>query len=277
MEQTRPGWLRIGDFSRLTMISVRMLRHYQEHGLLKPAEVDRFSGYRYYHVDQLERAQLIAQLRDAGFSVESMAKLLGQLTDPTKVDAAIAAQRAELWAARDQLHARLAALDRIGATLKERPEMSEVRVEKLPEMTIAALRRTLPDYASEGLLWQELMPLAVQSGVTYPADGIGGATFHDPEYVEQDVDVEVWLQVAAPFEPTPPLTCRTVPAADVVMSTLRGDYSQMPAITAAIGSYLAEHQLQTGPMFNIYRVGPAQNPDPSSWVTEVCFPIIASK
>ena len=155
--------------------------------------------------------------------------------------------------------------------------MSEVRVEKLPEMTIAALRRVLPDYASEGLLWQELMPLAVQSGVTYPADGIGGATFHDPEYVEQDVDVEVWLQVAAPFEPTLPLTCRTIPASDVVMSTLWGDYSQMPAITAAIGSYLAEHQLQTGPMFNIYRVGPAQNPDPSSWVTEVCFPIIASK
>ena len=45
-------------------------------------------------------------------------------------------------------------------------------------------------------------------------------------------------------------------------------------VTGAIGAYLAEHQLRTGPMFNIYRVSPAQNPDPSSWVTDVCFPIL---
>ena len=46
------------------------------------------------------------------------------------------------------------------------------------------------------------------------------------------------------------------------------------AVTAAVGAYLAAHHLETGPMVNIYRVSPAQNPDPSAWVTDVCFPIL---
>lgn len=42
--------------------------------------------------------------------------------------------------------------------------------------------------------------------------GLGGATFHDPEYRESDIDVEVWIRVAAPFAPVPPLECHEVPA-----------------------------------------------------------------
>ena len=40
--------LKIGEFSKLSRVSVRMLRHYDEIGLLKPAEIDRFTDYRYY-------------------------------------------------------------------------------------------------------------------------------------------------------------------------------------------------------------------------------------
>lgn len=47
----------------------------------------------------------------------------------------------------------------------------------------------------------------------------------------------------------------------------------MPEVTAALGAYIAAHDLSTGPMLNIYRVSPAQNPDPAAWVTEVCFPV----
>ena len=45
--------LKIGEFSKLSRVSVRMLRHYDEIGLLKPAEIDRFTDYRYYREDQL--------------------------------------------------------------------------------------------------------------------------------------------------------------------------------------------------------------------------------
>lgn len=274
VDHERQELLRIGLFSTLSRISVRMLRHYQEHGVLEPAYIDPFSGHRCYRPEQLHRARLVLQLRDAGFSVEAIAAVLASVTDPAKVEAAVENQRRELSRRRDELHGRLAALDRVSTTLKGHPAMTEVAVVTLPEMTVASLRHTIPGYGAEGVLWQELMPLLEQSRVSFPADGISGASFHDPDYRESDVDVEVWMQVTETFRPVAPLSCRTEPERRVVTATLRGDYSQMPEVTGAIGAYLAEHQLRTGPMFNIYRVSPAQNPDPSSWVTDVCFPIL---
>ena len=60
--------LKIGEFSKLSRVSVRMLRHYDEIGLLKPAEIDRFTDYRDYREDQLPTMCRITALKDMGFS-----------------------------------------------------------------------------------------------------------------------------------------------------------------------------------------------------------------
>lgn len=59
--------LKIGEFSKLTQVSVRMLRHYDEIGLLKPAEIDCFTDYRYYKEEQLPAMCRIKALKDMGF------------------------------------------------------------------------------------------------------------------------------------------------------------------------------------------------------------------
>ena len=81
-----------------------------------------------------------------------------------------------------------------------------------------------------------------------------------------------WLQVPSSFTPVAPLECRIIPPCEVVVATLQGSYEGMPEVTAAVGTHIAANGLSVGPMFNIYRVSPAQNPDPSTWVTDVCFP-----
>lgn len=268
------GLLRIGLFSRLTQISVRMIRHYQDNGLLEPAWVDPFTGYRYFEPEQIQAARLIVGLRTAGFSIEQTAQVLAARDDSSLLSNLLDEQSQRLTAEREEFAKRVKALAQISATLKETPMEFTVRTETMPAMTIAALRRTLATYADEGQLWQEIMPLAVQSETSFPAGGICGATFHDAEYRESDVDVEVWLQASGTFQPVAPMVCAVIPEREVVCVTLTGDYSQMPAVTAAIGAYVAENGLETGPMFNIYRVGPATESDPSLWVTEVCLPIV---
>lgn len=271
------GLLRIGVFSTLSRISVRMLRHYQEHGLLVPDAVEPHTGYRWYAPVRLDEARRVVLLRDAGFSIEATARLLDAAGDPSRVEAAITAHRLELQADRDQVDARLLALDHVGSALEEMVTMTEhieVRTAHLPETTVATLRRRLDGYADEGVLWQEIMPLVGRSGAVFASGGTAGATFYDEDYRESDVDVEVWVEVASSFEPTTPLDCRVEPARDVVMTTLRGDYQQMPVAMGALGAYVAEHGLATREMFNIYRVGPAQEPDPSAWVTDVCLTVV---
>ncbi|MFF2927117.1 MerR family transcriptional regulator [Streptomyces celluloflavus] len=274
MDHGDDGLLRIGTFSTLSRISVRMLRHYQEHGVLAPALVDPFSGHRYYRSDQLAQARLAVQLRDAGFPVEAIARLLASTADPARVDAALDARREELTRRREELHAQLVALDQVRSTLNGHPKMADVTVKTLPEMVTASLRRVVPRYGDEGILWQGITPLLQRAGAPFPAGGISGATFHDPEHRESDVDIEVWVQVAETFAPVAPLVCRREPAREIVTATLTGDYARMPAVTGALGAFLAEHRMETGPMFNIYRVGPARNPDPDSWITDVCFPVV---
>lgn len=62
--------IRIGDFSKLSRVSIKALRFYDEMGLLKPISVDRFSGYRFYEYNQLPRLHRILALKDLGFSLE---------------------------------------------------------------------------------------------------------------------------------------------------------------------------------------------------------------
>lgn len=72
---------KIGDFSKLTQVSIRMLRYYDETGLLKPAEIDKFTNYRLYSVEQIPVLNKIIFLRDLGFNVSEIAVALNHWDD----------------------------------------------------------------------------------------------------------------------------------------------------------------------------------------------------
>ena len=63
---------KIGDFSKLTNLSIRTLRYYDDIDLFKPKEIDLFTNYRYYSDDQLEDLQSIKDLQDVGFTLEEI-------------------------------------------------------------------------------------------------------------------------------------------------------------------------------------------------------------
>ena len=90
--------LKIGDFSKLSRLSVRMLRHYDERGLLVPLSTDPFTGYRYYAEEQLAAAAHIAALRAMGFSLAEISALARQ-PDRDRLMEALAARRAQEAAA----------------------------------------------------------------------------------------------------------------------------------------------------------------------------------
>lgn len=274
MPSSTAGLLTIGEFSRLSQLSIRMLRYYDTNGVLAPALVDPVTGYRYYGGEQLEIAGRVRTLRDIGCPVSDIARLLPLFGSPAELTEALRIQRERLEGEASRIDARLREVDRLSAHLREVTMSIEIHEIDLPEITVAALRDRIPAYSDEGMLWERLMPLVEGSGATFPADGIAGATFLDPDYQDTNPDVEVWIQVAAPFAAVAPLNCRTEPAGRAVAATLVGDYSAMASVTSAIGAYIAEHGLRTGPMFAVYRVGPMQDPDPSAWITDVRFSII---
>ena len=97
--------LKIGEFSKLSRVSVRMLRHYDEMGLLKPAQIDRFTDYRYYREDQLPIVCRITALKDMGFSLADIVKILEEYNDREQMERYFAIRQQELEALlRDTMH-----------------------------------------------------------------------------------------------------------------------------------------------------------------------------
>lgn len=264
----------IGEFSRLARISVRMLRHYDNRGVLTPAAVDASSGYRFYAPAQLRTATRICALRDAGFPVAEIGRLLPLLDRPPVLRQALAEQRARLETDAEDVRRRIETVDHLISDLKEPVVSIDIHRTTVPGLAVAALRSTIPTYADEGRLWERFVAALGPAGVV-PAPGpTSGATFHDEGFQEQDVDIELWMTVAAPFTEHDGLRYREIPAQDVVTATMTGSYDQVGTVTAALGDWIAEHDLELdGPMFDVYRVGPGQETDPARWVTEICQPV----
>jgi protein phosphatase len=70
--------IRIGDFARMSQMSVKPLRYYDRMGLFKPVEIDRFTGYRYYNEAQLKPARLVLILRRLDMPLALIQHLHGQ-------------------------------------------------------------------------------------------------------------------------------------------------------------------------------------------------------
>ncbi|HRL50488.1 MAG TPA: MerR family transcriptional regulator, partial [Propioniciclava sp.] len=148
--------LAIGVFSRLSAISVRMLRHYQGFGILEPARVDPFTGHRFYRPEQLVTAHWVVRLRDAGLPVSEIGRVLAATDDPGLLRRLLSEHHARLDADRLTLERREEAFRHLTTYLEAATMTIDVRIETLPALTVATLRRVLPDYGSEGLLWQEI-------------------------------------------------------------------------------------------------------------------------
>src|SRR3974390_429871 len=88
--------LNIGEFARLGQVSPRMLRHYDEIGLLRPDRIDAATGYRYYHVRQLERLHRIVALRDMGFGLEQIAQVLSEEISVEELRGMLRLRRAQI-------------------------------------------------------------------------------------------------------------------------------------------------------------------------------------
>src|SRR4051794_15005818 len=107
-----PAVLSIGDFSRITHLSVKTLRRYHEAGLLEPAEIDPQSGYRYYSTAQVPTAQVIRRFRPPAMPVREVGEVLAT-SDPKARSALIAAHLERLQTQLDEPRAVVPSLRRL--------------------------------------------------------------------------------------------------------------------------------------------------------------------
>jgi DNA-binding transcriptional MerR regulator len=269
---------KIGDFSKLSQVTVKTLRYYDELGLLKPVEVDRFTGYRYYSADQLPRLNRILALKDLGLSLEQIATLLNDRVTAEQMRGMLRLKQIEAQARVEEDRARLARVEARLRQIEQEGKMPayEVVIKKIPAACIASIRGMIPTYSQQQNLWGELYGYLGQQRAQF--NGPCFAVYHDPEYKERDVDVEVCQPIAGTLAGSGRVTVRELPATETMASVVhKGAFLTIgDAYTALMQWIQANGYRIVGASREIYLHagdGKTVRQDDPTYVTEIQFPV----
>ena len=268
--------LKIGDFSKLSRISIRMLRHYDEIGILHPECVDDLTGYRYYRESQLPLAGKIQALKSLGFGLAMIKEILGKYEDVSEMERFLLEKRKELEEEAVEIWQKMQFLDSTLKWMRKDGNLMDynVTLKTIPERYVASVRQVIPSYDKEGILWEIMCRELEGQGVQQAVPCYGMAIFHDEGHKEHDPDVEIQNAVVGKYQDTEHVKFKTVPPIQIASATYKGSYDQISKVNAAVANWVVENGFDfDGKSFCIYHVSPSDTSDPEELVTEVCFPV----
>ncbi|MEI2779287.1 MAG: MerR family transcriptional regulator [Tetrasphaera sp.] len=265
--------LTIGDFARWGQVSVRMLRHYDALGLLVPARVDQWTGYRLYDAEQLSRLNRLVALKDLGFSLAEIGPILDASISAEELRGMLLLRRTQVEEAIEADRARLRAIERRLRTIAKEDTMSDLQFTEKPLPSIRIHQRTATVAgqaeiaATIGPIFEELMTAGATLG--YPDHG------QVAWYGDGGEPMEIGAGVPAidGLPPIPGTEPAELEAADrAVVTVHHGDMETIADTWQALHRYLGAQGLSpAGRCREVYHQTPLDRPD--DWVTELQQPV----
>jgi DNA-binding transcriptional MerR regulator len=258
--------LAIGEFSRLTHLSVRTLRRYHDAGLLEPATVDDATGYRYYSADQIPTAQVIHRLRDLDVPLPDVQRIL-RTPDPGVRAGLVADHLQRLESELDRTRAAVAALRRL---LRPEPAPLDVELRGIPATTVAAVE---DDVSHDHVLSWYAGAMAELDAVVDEPTGVPGGLYDNALFESGRGHVVVYRPTARP-----PRSGRvhpvTLPAVELAVTTHAGPHDDVDVTYGELGAWVVANALAVaGPVREHYLVGPRDTAEPGAWRTEIGWPV----
>jgi DNA-binding transcriptional MerR regulator len=274
--------IKIGEFSKLVQVPVATLRYYDQVGLLKPIEVDRFTGYRYYSAGQLPRLHRILALKGLGFSLEQIGVALAEGLTPEQMrgmlrlrHAQISQQLAEAQSQLVEVEVRLQQIER-----EEQLSTYDVILKCTEPMLVASVRAMLPNHSAVGALFGEVYAAigdhAGQALGPHPEEG--GQTlvlWYDTEFKEHDVDGAAAFMLRCRVPESDRVRVHELPAATMAATVHHGAYNTIGAAHEAVFTWIEANGYRiVGPdrELNLYHTMPIRLDDPA-YVTEIQYPV----
>ncbi|QKW09913.1 MerR family transcriptional regulator [Streptomyces sp. NA04227] len=268
----------IGDFARHGRVSVRMLRHYDALGLLRPAHVDPVSGYRFYEAGQLSRLNRIIALKDLGFTLGQVQTILHGQLGAEELESMLRVRREELAAAVAEATARLGQVEARLRIIASEGLMSstDVVVKAVPAVRVAELSAVAAGFRPEeigpvvGPLFERLDELFAKAGVTPAGPGIA--------YYEDCADGE-GIRCHAAMAVGPGVTqiaglelVDLPPLARAATAVHHGPPSRIVTTAQVLAHWIADNGHRSGGYAReVYLECP---PDQEKWVTEIQEPLV---
>lgn len=265
----------IGEFSRMTYLSVKALRLYHESSILEPAAVDPLSGYRYYDPAQVPIAQVIRRLRDLDMPLEEIRTVVAA-PGVAERNAAIGAHLARM---QKQLAATQATVASLQALLERPHAPLVVEYRSAPVTRTAAIAERVDMDAIEEWwsgAFDELHEALDRDGM--PQAGLGGALYSKDFFEQEAGRVVAFVPIRGAMAARGRVATLDLPAAELAVAVHLGAFSELDQTYGALGSYVAEREIGVdGPIREYYAVTAADTPDEAKHRTEVCWPVFQTR
>jgi len=266
---------KIGEFSKLSQVPVKTLRYYDEIGLLRPAKVDDFTGYRYYSADQLPRLNRILALKDLDLSLAQIGELLDGDLPAEQMRGMLRLKQAEVRGRVKEEQARLARVEWRLRQIEQEGKMSdqEVVVKKVAAMKVASVREVIPSYGEVGRLYGEVFKYVGRHRAR--PGGPAFSIYYDEGYRESDVDVEAAVPLSKDLPDRDRVKVRELPAVEEMACTVhKGSYDTFAEAYNRLLTWIEANGYRIcGPNREVYIKGPGLLTKPSNYVTELQVPV----
>jgi DNA-binding transcriptional MerR regulator len=264
----------IGDFAKHGRVSVRMLRHYDAIGLLRPAHVDPASGYRFYDAGQLARLNRVIALKELGFSLQQVATILDEHVSTDELRGMLRLRQAELAEAMSAAAARLAQVEARLRTIESEGRMSttDIVLKTLPPVRLAEQTAIAASYEPEDIgpviqpLFAELACALDSAGVTRA--GRGTARYEDAP--DGAIVVHAGFPVAPNVDAQQDFEIVELPAELAATVVHDGSMDDVLPTAQALAYWIdANGYRSTGYARELTLAGPGEK-----WVTELQEPVV---
>jgi DNA-binding transcriptional MerR regulator len=262
--------LTIGEFSRATHLSVKALRHYDDIGLLQPAEVDPSSGYRRYASAQIPSAHVIRRFRDLDMPLEEIRSVL-EAPDVDTRDRAIVAHLTRMESALEHTQATVASLR---AVLNGAAPAPPVEFRHVPAALALSIREIVAWDSAEAWLIAAFEEL--HSAVDGVRAGPDAALYSSEFFEAHEGELVAFVPITGPAARRGRAEFADIPEADLAITVHEGPFADIDRAYAALGTYVTERVLGAdGPLREHYLVSPFDTTDPQEFRTEVAWPVHA--
>ena len=262
--------LSIGDFSRMTFLTVKALRHYQQVGLLEPARTDRNTGYRYYRPEQVSQARLIRRLRDLDLPIDDVRSVL-EAPDEASRNAVMVAHLDRMSSQLQQVQDTVDSLRRMLS-----PDGADVAVtcRDEPAQLVVAIRGTV-DGDSAVSWWleafTELHRFLRSAGIA--RTGPDGAQFPTQFFTDGAAEVIAFVPVERVSSLTGRVEVLSRPSARYAVALHDGPMIDLDGAYSSLGRTVLERAIAAdGPVVERYLPLGAED-DLLAHHTEVCWPV----
>lgn len=264
--------LKIGEFSKLSLSTVKTLRHYEKEGLLQPVYIDQYTGYRYYETSQLITFAKILSYRQLGLSISDIKAILSG-EDPKK----FLEKRQDIL--KKQIDLGNDQLSRIKSLLLDKESESmkrEVVIKEIPEYTVFYKEGVLDSYSD---IPSFVVTAGEETGKANPTlkciePDYCFMEYLDGEYRESNIKCRYSQAVEAPGIETDTIKFKRLPSISVASIYHRGSYDNIRESYGYILNWLSDHDYEViGHIRESYIDGMWNKDNVEDWLTEIQVPI----